>query len=223
MSQKSSKKFKDRTFLVLSSRIESPKPKFERYDIQLPESLIRHFIENYTKKGDRVLDPFAGLGSTIRVSEQLGRVPFGVEPDARRHAWICKHTSYPGNVILGDSGKITKFGLPKFDLCFTSPPYMPRYHRWNPLYKGDPKYSGYKNYQKRLKQIFNSVSQLMKRGAPVVIQVDNLKDKRVSPLAWDIAETVSAVFKFEGEIIVGWEGSNNSYYDHTYCLVFKKI
>lgn len=212
----------DRTFLLLSNRIESRKPPFERYDIQLPESLIRHFVKRYSKPGDKVLDPFAGLGSTARVCESLERIPYGVETDPKRHAWVVGHTSYPENIVLGDSGEILTFGFPKFDFSFSSPPYMPRHHRWNPLFGGNSKHSGYHTYLRRLRQIYGNVSRLMKRGAHVVIQVDNLNGRRPSPLAWDVAEAVSAVLNFQREIIVGWEGKKNSSYDHTYCLIFKK-
>jgi hypothetical protein len=212
----------ERTFLVLPNKVESKKPSFERYDIQLPESLIRYFVSRFSKAGDYVLDPFAGLGSTISVCEELARIPFGIESDPKRHAWICSHTAHPNNIILGDSGKISSFGFPKFDFSFTSPPYMPRHHRWNPLCNGNPKHAGYKSYHRRLRQIYKSIGACMKRGAKVVLQVDNLKGKQVSPLAWDIAETISKVLKFEGEMVIGWDGNKDVDYNHTYCLLFKK-
>lgn len=212
----------NRTFLLLSNRVERPKPPFERYDIQIPESLIKHFVKRFSKRGDKVLDPFAGLGSTIRVCDSLGRIPYGVEVEPRRHAWICEHTSHSDNIILGDSAKISTFGFSKFDFSFTSPPYMARHHRWNPLFGGDPKHAGYKKYHSRLREIYKNVSAHMKRGSYVIVQVDNLKGKQPSPLAWDVAETISVVLRFQGEIIVGWDGKRNYDYDHTYCLVFKK-
>ena len=44
-----------------------------------PEWLPEFFINLFTDKGDVVLDPFLGNGTTFRVSETLGRTPIGIE------------------------------------------------------------------------------------------------------------------------------------------------
>ncbi|MGB0719419.1 MAG: hypothetical protein ACPGRX_03045, partial [Bdellovibrionales bacterium] len=57
----------------------------------------------------------------------------------------------------------------------TSPPYMPVHHSWNPLYGGDPAHAGYDRYLSRMAEIFKNLSAIMKRGALVVVQADNLQ------------------------------------------------
>lgn len=44
-----------------------------------PEWLPEFFIKLFTNEGDIVLDPFSGSGTTYRVTEQLNRVPVGIE------------------------------------------------------------------------------------------------------------------------------------------------
>jgi DNA modification methylase len=44
-----------------------------------PEKLVEPCILAGSKSGDRVLDPFAGSGTTVAVAERLGRVGVGVE------------------------------------------------------------------------------------------------------------------------------------------------
>lgn len=68
----------------------------------------------------------------------------------------------------------------------------------------------------------------MKKNSYLVIEVSNLKGKKVTTLAWDIAKEVSKVFHFEGEIIIDWKTKgiqrNGNYgygYDHSYCLIFR--
>ena len=39
--------------------------------------------------------------------------------------------------------------------------------------------------------------------------------------AWDMAEAVSQVLKFEGEIVVCWD-EYGSGYEHSYCLLFTR-
>jgi DNA modification methylase len=47
----------------------------------LPEKLLTHLIVAYSKKGDVVLDPFCGSGTTLSVAKQLGRNYLGCEID----------------------------------------------------------------------------------------------------------------------------------------------
>lgn len=44
-----------------------------------PDELPRRCIALSTQPGDRVLDPFCGVGTTVRVANQMGRVGFGAD------------------------------------------------------------------------------------------------------------------------------------------------
>lgn len=44
-----------------------------------PEELVSFFLEAYTSKGDSVLDPFAGSGTTLKVSRAMERCGIGYE------------------------------------------------------------------------------------------------------------------------------------------------
>jgi DNA modification methylase len=113
-----------------------------------PESLAREFIEFFTKRGQLVLDPFLGTGSTLLACVMSGRSGIGVEV-VEKWARIAKtrideflHTKFKNNstslvsepiikVILGDSLNIARMwsenNFPLIDYCITSPPY------WNQL------------------------------------------------------------------------------------------
>ena len=77
---------------------------------QYPESLVRYFLDHYTKKGNRVLDPFLGSGTTAIVAKRMGRNYIGVDTVkeycqlARRNiAKInlpIKHTKYEGTKLI---------------------------------------------------------------------------------------------------------------------------
>jgi DNA modification methylase len=51
----------------------------EAHFATFPEKLVEPCILAGTQPGDRVLDPFAGSGTTVAVAERLGRVGIGVE------------------------------------------------------------------------------------------------------------------------------------------------
>ena len=46
---------------------------------QKPLSLLKYLIEIFTDRGDVVIDPCAGSGSTLLAAEQLGRKAYGFE------------------------------------------------------------------------------------------------------------------------------------------------
>jgi len=56
-------------------------PKGERigYPTQKPEALLKRIIEASSNKGNIVLDPFCGCGTTISVAHQLGRKWIGID------------------------------------------------------------------------------------------------------------------------------------------------
>lgn len=202
-------------------KLERNPPPFEGNDIKYPEELVRYFLNRFTKKGDKVFDPFAGLGTTLFVAEEMSRIPYGIEADVQKFEWVAGQMEHWQNVICGDSGKIPAYNLPKMDFCMTSPPYMPKHHKWNPLYAGNPKHAGYDKYLKRMRQIFSFIAPLMKKNAYMVVQCDNLRGKTYTPLVRDLSVAVEASFRLDDEVIVKWDNPNPDY-PYTHCLIFKK-
>ncbi|MCK4376510.1 MAG: site-specific DNA-methyltransferase, partial [Candidatus Brocadiae bacterium] len=49
------------------------------YPTQKPESLLERIIETSSRKGDLVLDPFCGCGTTVAVAHRLGRRWIGID------------------------------------------------------------------------------------------------------------------------------------------------
>jgi DNA modification methylase len=71
---------------------DSPSPKFimggsgeDKFDhpTQKPISLMQRPIQNHTKRGELVYDPFLGSGTTLAAAEQSGRVCHGLELDPK--------------------------------------------------------------------------------------------------------------------------------------------
>ena len=220
-----------KTFLLLDNKREREIPQeFRSNDNRNPESLVRYFLDHFTKKGDRVFDPFAGLGTTLVVSEEMGRIPYGIEHSKKRSDYIKSQMKVKDNLIHGDSLKLDSYGLDKFDFCFTSPPYIVKQEERNPLTGSTEHENAYTKYLEGIGRIFSLLKPLMINNAHIVVEVSNLKiANQVTTLAWDISKEISEVFHFEGEIIVGWKGEDSfsnggTYgygYDHSYCLIFK--
>ena len=119
-----------------------------RHPASFPESLIREFIQFFTRRGQLVVDPFLGTGSTLIAAIETGRsgvgfeiVPKYSEISQRRlkDALVERNTTqdferrqtFFADVVSTDSLMLSKIwrekGLPPADYCITSPPY------WNQL------------------------------------------------------------------------------------------
>ncbi|MFC7140122.1 DNA methyltransferase [Halosimplex aquaticum] len=205
-------------------------PDGEDGEFRTPDALVEHFLRELTEEGDRVIDVFAGYGTTLKVAERLDRVPYGVEFDPDRAAYVKGQIDDPDHVRQGDVLDLDASWFPACDCCFTSPPFMERTDDRNPFenYAGE---STYREYLDDIEAAFVRLDSVLAPGARVVVDVANMKyEGRVTTLAWDVAERVSNVFHFDGEVVVTWEGRDDpggdgqfGYgYDHSYCLVFTK-
>ena len=189
-------------------------------DDRSPEELVEYFIGAFTREGDTVFDPFAGYGTTLLVSERMGRAAWGVELDEGRAGHARSRLADPSHLIVGDALRLSSYDLPPFDLLLTSPPFMAREETVNPLGRIPRPAAGYDSYIDELRAVFEESSSFMKPGARAVIEVANIKTERsVTTLAWDIGAAVSEALEFQGEIVICREEPLFGY-DHGYCLVF---
>lgn len=178
-----------------------------------PETLVRDFVEFFTKPKMWVLDPFLGTGSTLLAARASGRNAVGVEINSR-YASMAKSrlkeaTPYPGTRQLvheGNSLDLRKIFEEKrignIDFCITSPPY------WNQLkraslrqrerklrgldtsYGDDPEDVGniadYESFLSAQKKIFEQVYNVTKIGGYLVVITNNVFSQgRLHPLAFD--------------------------------------
>lgn len=216
------------TFRSFEYRHDTELPPGHTNEIRAPEALVEEFLTEYSSPGDRVLDIFAGYGTTLTVAEQLDRVPYGLEYEPERAAYIKERVRHPDNVRQGDVLELDPSWFPPCDCCYTSPPFMVQSDHRNPLqnYSGE---STYQDYLDDLETAFARLEPVLTSNATVIVDVANMKfEGRVTPLAWDVAKRVSNVFHFEGETVITWKDNANDDgeesfgygYDHSYCHVF---
>ncbi len=102
---------------------------------------ITKLIRFFTKQKGKVLDPFLGVGSTIKACLELDRDGYGVELSPKwceiskqRLAAESNHVIDNEHLVCGDSRNLKQyFEKDFFDFIVTSPPY------WNILDKKDHK------------------------------------------------------------------------------------
>ncbi len=191
--------------------------------MRYPLELVQAFLDEYTRPGDSVLDPFAGFGTTLLAAQAAGRVPYGVELDEAKVSYTRPRLDKPQSLVQGDARSQASYGLPRIDFSMTSPPFATLDDATDPLSDYTTKGSGYRAYLRDLSQIYAQLRSLMKPAGVVVIEVSNLKQHgRVTPLAWDLGAEIAKVLHFEGEVVIC--GDEYDYgYDHSYCLVYSAI
>lgn len=115
-----------------------------RHPAKFPESLAQEFIEFFTKRGQVVLDPMVGTGSTLVAALRSGRNSYGIELNPQ-YAEIARQevlnerqlsgeaaSDLASLVITGDASRtqelLTAHTAPPVDYVFTSPPYWDMLH-----------------------------------------------------------------------------------------------
>src|SRR5512146_1692900 len=68
---------------------------------KFPETLAQEFIEFFTKRGETVLDPMAGTGSTLVASLRAGRNSYGIELNPK-YVEIAKQVVEEERNVLGE-------------------------------------------------------------------------------------------------------------------------
>jgi len=224
----------------------------ENHPATYSPTMMANFISFFTKKGQVVLDPFCGIGSTLVGCDRTGRKGIGIELNPR-YAKIAELRTKQ-KVIVGNSIEIKKMwkenNFPKVDFCISSPPY------WNILQRStgkfeevrkknglDVKYSDnkqdlgniedYNIFLNKLCTIYEEIYNLMRDGAYIVIIAKNIKKKgNIYTLAWDIAKKLNNKFVLKDEKIwcqdkvplspFGYPFAWASNIVHHYCITLRK-
>jgi DNA modification methylase len=106
--------------------------------------MAQEFIEFFTKRGQTVLDPMAGTGSTLEAALRSGRHSYGIELNTTYAQIACQvldsvrtelgeaAQGITAEVLTGDAARAVELladhHLPPVDYVLTSPPYWDMLH-----------------------------------------------------------------------------------------------
>ena len=215
-------------------------------------TMIRGFVEFFTKEGGKVLDPFAGIGSSLVACQRSNRIGYGVELNPNYYQTMLKRVpEFTENIINGDSSQIKNyFESSMFDFCISSPPYWDVLNRSTKDFKKgreakglDSNYSNkikdvgniddYERFLDEVSKIYLDIYDLMKPNGYIVVIVKNVKKNgKFYPLAWDLAKRLCERYELKDERIwiqdkvalapYGYPYSWTANILHHYCLVLRK-
>lgn len=241
-------------FNALKNDLDAEKqldPKMEEHPATYSPTMIANFIRFFTKKGNTVLDPFCGIGSTLEACKRTQRIGYGVELNTKYYRLCLKRTpEFKDNIFNEDATTIQQLNLPKIDFCIASPPYWNILNRSTHTFRSDRRkhdldvnYSNSSNdlgniddydcFLEKLSNIYFNVYDLLRHNAYTVIIIKNVKKAgKIYPLAWDLAKVLSQKYVLKDEKIwiqdkiglapYGYPFSWTSNILHHYCLVFRK-
>jgi len=211
-----------------------------------PIALTSRIIKIFTKKGDIVLDPFMGCGSTIISAILENRKGIGIELSREYYEITKARINNLGFKLLepdfiepqiynDDARNLLKYvSLNSVDLCLTSPPYWdilrrPRTadHKKAISYSNSEKDLGnianYDKFLEELKGIFEKVHQVLKpNGYCVVVVMDIRKRDKFYSFHSDLAQKLKEIgFSFEDIIIWDRQHEYNNMKPIGYPYVFR--
>jgi len=215
-------------------------------------TMISEFVNFFTKEGQKVLDPFCGIGSTLVACKRTGRVGYGTELNEKYFTITKKRVpEFESNIHNTDCRNLAKiFDKDSFDFSISSPPYWDVLNRSTKDFKKKREEGGldynystenqdlgniedYNYFLESLTNIYLDIHKLLKKGAYIVIIVKNIKKGgKMYPLAWDLARNLSSLYVLKDEKLwiqdkvglapYGYPSSWASNILHHYCLILRK-
>lgn len=180
-------------------------------------SQMRPFIRAFSSSEDLVLDPFAGLGTTLVAAIMEGRNVVGVEIEAKRIELINKRLSslnHKQGVSLHrmDAQKAFPEMNSTVDLSLTSIPYFGASDSFDASKYQGQTYSSldYQSYLGILDRVFSNIKRWLKKDKFAIFMCENLHLQNAGfvPLAWDVARILQQHFVLCDERIICYEKEN---------------
>ncbi|MBM3270838.1 MAG: hypothetical protein FJZ01_24670 [Candidatus Sericytochromatia bacterium] len=220
-----------RSWFVCDGRTRDITPDIENHPASFPPEMLERFIGFFTRRGQIVLDPFVGCGSTLVAAHALGRRSVGLELSPRYHAAtaarLARLAAAPGEPLpalhLADARDVASLGIGPVDYCITSPPYwdMLKRSRGQAIstqkrrkargldtdYGADPRDLGgvasYEDYLAELASIFGAVESILRPGGYLTVVLQNVRvaGGEMVPLAWDVAARLRETYLLQQETI----------------------
>lgn len=175
-------------------------------DVHMLPDIVNHIIQRCSHRGDVILDPFAGYGTTLSRAIVQGRKAIGVEVLPERAKYLAQHIP-EAHIVQGDARQLSDLVPTSVDLIITSPPYMTsNNHNANPLtgYQADD--GDYQRYLQELSTIAGHCARLLVPGGYLVCNVADIGYQgQTTQLIADCARSFARYLPLAGITEISWD------------------
>lgn len=214
-----------------------------KYRGNFAPQIARNIIEMYSEKGDSVLDPMVGAGTTLIESKLLGRNSLGIDINPEAVKLSEKALKLPENpkcrnkVWLGDARDLSGLKDNSFDLILTHPPYM-NIIKYSDNIPGDLSHIGsLPKFCNEIETIAAGLFRVLKPDKYCAILIgDTRRGKHFVPLAFNVMQRFLKVgFVLKEDIVKvqhnckyterwRWKAQRDKFYliMHEHLFVFRK-
>ncbi len=211
-----------------------------RFIPELPE----RYIKLFSHRGETVLDPFCGSGTTNVVAKTLGRNSIGLDVNSKSTLMTInrlERTKEPELtnhlVITGDSRKtLSNLPLSSVDLVVTSPPYFDvvDYEHNDADQLGN--WHEYDKFLVAMREIFEGCYDVLKNNGHMIVNTQDLYKKILkAPIHVDYVNICKEIgfelininiyvlnYSNGGRLVFGYPKAYYPKNDHEFNLIFRK-
>ena len=203
---------------------------------QKPPQLCADLISIFTKRGEKVLDPFGGVGGTLLGATLAGRKAVGIEIEPR---WIeiykqvcCLEKMQEQEFLNGDSANISeKLAHESFDFILTDVPYwnIDKLKKTRSQHANVSKLTEFNNQDNQTKEqwlddmqrIFDSVHPLLKANKYMAVFIgDMYRESEYHILHADLASRLQSTGKWTLKANLVWYDVSKSLHVYGYPAAF---
>lgn len=157
-----------------------------KYKGATPSYIVWNLLQRYTKKGDLVIDPCAGSGTSLDVARDLGRRALGYDVHPTRK-----------DIFRVDARKLPPELTGKADFVFIDPPYSTHLD-----YGPDPRDIGKLDaadgkYYEAMEQVVREIERVLKPGRHMALYVSDsyVKGKGFYPIGFELFAILRKYFE----------------------------
>ena len=229
-------KFRNVDWLSSVWRITTVNPQIEKFKLgteaihvaPFPEELVYRLITLFSKRGDWVLDPFCGSGTTNFIASCLERKTIGYDTELEYIEIAKKRCRNRGIFHCKSSENMSEIENDSIQLCVTSPPYLNVRN-----YSVDPRNIGnMKNPYPALEKVFTEVYRILEPKGVFCLNVAGVTlNGKINTFPFDMIYLCNKIgFEFRSSVV--WDKGilvkewNLQYGEiaenHEYIWVFRK-
>ncbi|WP_254259502.1 DNA methyltransferase [Leucobacter chinensis] len=187
----------DTRLAVTHEQFIAHRPAHADEDVHMHQAVTDYALKTFSEPGDLVFDPFAGFGTTLTRSLELGRTALGIELLPERVEALA-NLGPDARAIEGDARELLRL-VPRdlvggrIALVLTSPPYMAAHGAEpDPLTAYEADGGDYARYLTELELVAAQCARVVAPGGYVVWNVADLKSgDKLTPLIDDCSALLS--------------------------------